>query len=80
MRGHLAHLDWLRSAVSECLDGRPEAAIGQHRRVDPIHQLAYLLERLVELLTRAVQQAPRLAGVRAQLLSGRPEGERSGRR
>ena len=44
--------------------------------MDPTRQLAYLLERLVELLTRAVQQAPRLAGVRAQLLSGHPEGER----
>src|SRR5215207_3279290 len=75
-RGHLAHLDRQRSAVSECLDGRPEAAIGEHRRVDPTRQLAYLLERLVELLTRAVQQAPRLPGVRAQLLSGHPERER----
>jgi hypothetical protein len=54
--GQLADdLDRQRSPGSQRLDGGAEAAIGQHGRMDPAHQVAELAERLIELLARLVQ-------------------------
>ena len=62
-------LDRQRRASRECPERRPEPLLGQHRRVDPLRQLAQLLERGSQLGIRLGQQLAGAVRLRAELIS-----------
>ena len=53
---HLAQLHGDRGPAGEALDRRGQAALGQHRRVDPPRQLAQLARRGCQLVREPVQE------------------------